>query len=127
MTEKRAHRAIFITLLSLLSLTTLLAVGCKAADSMSAADCMHEFSVALNAGSIDLAQYTHSDATDYYLARTTIFWNSNFVRDGTFTYAMSGNTATATEAGVNFVFTLEEDDGDYAIMTITRNGTTIFD
>lgn len=127
MIDKRARRATFIALLSILSLTTLLAVGCKATDSMSAADCMHEFSVALNAGSIDLAQYTHSEATDYYLARTAIFWQSNFARDGSFTYAMSGDTATATDANSSFVFILEEDDGDYAIRTITRNGTTIFD
>ncbi len=88
---------------------------------------MQSFANDLNSGNRDLGDYTHSDATNHYLALTALFWNSNFEGDGSFTFAMDGNTATATEAGNNFVFTLEKDGTTYAIRTIIRNGITIFE
>ena len=112
----------------LLALVALLAVGCKADSTVSAADCMKSFADDLNVGNFDLGTYTHSEATDHYLALNKTFWETNFMGDGTFAYTMSGDTANATEAGVSFVFTLEEDGKDtYAIKTIVRNGTTVFE
>jgi hypothetical protein len=92
---------------------------------------MQGFGDSLNGGSFDLGGYTNSNvaAAKHYLALTTIFWETNFEGDGSFTFTMSATTpsATATEAGNNFVFTLAEDGKDqYAIMTITRNGIVIF-
>jgi hypothetical protein len=127
MTEKRACRATVIAYLLLLALTAILAFGCKATESLSASDCMKDFAAALNAGNFDLGGYAHTGAVQYQKTQVKLFWQSNFEGDGSFLYTMNGNTATATEAGASFVFTLEEDDGDYAIRTITKNGTTIFD
>lgn len=114
--------------LALLVAASLAAGGCKTDNAVSAADCMQSFASRLNAGNFDLSDLTNSNAANHYLALTDLFWKTNFAGDGTFEYAMTDNTASATEAGVSFAFTLEEDGEDkYAIMTIVRNGVTILE
>jgi hypothetical protein len=109
------------------ALAAFLAVGCKLDETVTASDCMKDFAADLNAGNFDLGKYTHSEATNHQEAQTATFWSNEFEGDGTFTYEMDGNNATGHEHGVTYYFTLEEDGKDnYAIRTITRGGTTIF-
>lgn len=110
----------------LIALAAFLAVGCKVDDSVSASDCMNDFAKDLNAGDFDLGKYTHSEAAHHNEAQVATFWENEFDGDGTFTFEMNGNNATAHEHGVDYVFTLEEDGKDiYAIRTITRSGGSI--
>ncbi len=117
----------FVLPLVFIALAAFLATGCMLDEKVSAEDCMQSFADDLNGGSFDLGGYTHSDATEHALALTADFWEALFQGDGSFTFTMSGNTATATEASIDYVFTLEEDDKDkYAIISISRGGTPIF-
>ena len=117
-----------LPVLLIAALAAFLAIGCKVDESVSATDCMSDFATDLNDGNFDLGKYTHSEATNHQEAQDPEFWRSHFIGDGSFYYTMIGNNATAKEAGVTYYFTLEEDGKDnYAIRTITRGGTTIFD
>jgi hypothetical protein len=126
--EKMMKKMRFVLTLVFIALAAFLTTSCILDEKVSAEDCMQSFADDLNSGNFDLGGYTHSDATTHKASLVSIFWETLFAGDGSFTFTMNGNSATATEAGVNYVFTLEEDDKNkYAIRTITRSGVTIFD
>lgn len=118
-----------------LSLAVALATAaCKPEDnSRSAAECMQGFAARLNGGDFSLGEFAHTDATysKNGLAFERAFWETYFAGDGTFELTMTAElTATATEAGEGYDFTLAEDEpGIYAIRTIARasDGLVIFE